>query len=80
MGSWVAGGVVLCVVVLSVESLQAATPNSAKAETEARMSFFMIFSPWKTPAICRQNRPIGQAVEGEMPKAQCSCFTSNVRT
>ncbi|ESY24385.1 hypothetical protein X750_11900 [Mesorhizobium sp. LNJC394B00] len=41
MGS-AAGGLVLWVVVLSVPlSLQAATPNRARAETEARMSFFM---------------------------------------
>jgi hypothetical protein len=38
----VAGGVVLCVVVLSVLSLHAAIPKSATAETVARMSFFII--------------------------------------
>jgi hypothetical protein len=44
----VAGGLVLWVVVVSVPlSLQAATPNKARAETEARMSFFMTFSPSK---------------------------------
>lgn len=38
-----AGGLVLCVVVVSVPlSLQAATPSKASAETDARMSFFMI--------------------------------------
>jgi hypothetical protein len=37
-----AGGLVLCVVVLSVPLLlQAATPSRASAETDARMSFFM---------------------------------------
>jgi hypothetical protein len=42
IGCSAAGGLVLWVVVLSVPlSLQAATPNSAKAETEARMSFFI---------------------------------------
>lgn len=39
-----AGGVVLCVVVLSVPlSLQAAMLSSARAENEARTIFFMIF-------------------------------------
>jgi hypothetical protein len=45
MGCSLAGGFVLCVVVLSVPvplSLQAATPNRASAETDARMSFFMV--------------------------------------
>ncbi|ESY76100.1 hypothetical protein X743_01775 [Mesorhizobium sp. LNHC252B00] len=38
-----AGGGVLWVVVLSVPlSLQAATPSKAKAETDARMSFFIL--------------------------------------
>jgi hypothetical protein len=43
MGCSAAGGFVLCVVVVSVLlSLQAATPNRANAETDARMSFFII--------------------------------------
>jgi hypothetical protein len=43
IGSWAAGGLVLWVVVLSVPlSLQAATPSNARAETEARMSFFIL--------------------------------------
>lgn len=44
IGSVVVSGVVLWVVVVSVESLQAATPKSAKAETEAKISFFIIVS------------------------------------
>jgi hypothetical protein len=44
-GCWVAGGVVLSVVVVSVPlSLQAATPSRASAETEARISFFICLS------------------------------------
>jgi hypothetical protein len=44
IGSSAAGGLVLWVVVLSVPlSLQAATPSNARAETEARMSFFILF-------------------------------------
>jgi hypothetical protein len=42
IGCSAAGGLVLWVVVLSVPlSLQAATPSNAKAETDARMSFFI---------------------------------------
>jgi hypothetical protein len=33
----------LCVVVVSAESLHAATVNSANAETDARTSFFMTY-------------------------------------
>jgi hypothetical protein len=44
-GCSVAGGLVLCVVVLSVPlSLQAAIPKSATADKEARMTFFMTVS------------------------------------
>ncbi|ESZ23675.1 hypothetical protein X734_25895 [Mesorhizobium sp. L2C084A000] len=43
IGSSAAGGLVLWVVVLSVPlSLQAATPSKARAETDARMSFFIL--------------------------------------
>ncbi|OBQ90203.1 hypothetical protein A9K66_16400 [Mesorhizobium sp. AA23] len=43
IGCSLAGGLVLCVVVLSVLlSLQAATPSRASAETDARISFFMV--------------------------------------
>ena len=43
IGCSAAGGLVLWVVVLSVPLLlQAATPSRAKAETDARMSFFII--------------------------------------
>jgi hypothetical protein len=43
----VTGGLVLCVVVVSVPvplSLQAAMPNNATADKEARMTFFMTVS------------------------------------
>jgi hypothetical protein len=43
IGCSLAGGLVLWVVVLSVPlSLQAATPSRASAETDAKMSFFMV--------------------------------------
>jgi hypothetical protein len=50
----VAGGLVLCVVVVSVPvplSLQAAMPNNATADKEARMTFFMTVSFEKTHEI-----------------------------
>jgi hypothetical protein len=40
-GVEVAGGSMLCVVVLSAESLQAATPKRAMAAVEARISFLI---------------------------------------
>jgi hypothetical protein len=49
-----AGGLVLCVVVVSVPvplSLQAAMPNKATADKEARMTFFMTVSSRKTRQI-----------------------------
>jgi hypothetical protein len=44
VGAVVAGGVVLCVVWLSVPplSLHAARPSKAIAETDARMNFFIV--------------------------------------
>jgi hypothetical protein len=46
----VTGGLVLCVVVVSVPlSLHAAMPNNAIAETEARMNFFITLSFSKSP-------------------------------
>jgi hypothetical protein len=59
MGCVSAGGSTLCVVVLSVLSLQAAAVNSARAEIEPRMSFFMI-------SLLRKKRPVGRTVVGEM--------------
>jgi hypothetical protein len=56
----VAGGLVLWVVVVSVPlSLQAATPSSARAETEARMSFFIT-------SLLRINAPQTGAVAEKM--------------
>jgi hypothetical protein len=60
-GSVVAGGVVLCVVVLSAFSLQAAMPNKATAETDARMSFFII-------SLLHKQRLLYQAVVFKMCK------------
>jgi hypothetical protein len=53
-GCSVAGGFVLCVVVVSVPvplSLQAAMANNATADKEARMTFFMTVSFEKTHEI-----------------------------
>ncbi|MGO4839681.1 hypothetical protein AB4144_46285, partial [Rhizobiaceae sp. 2RAB30] len=41
-----AGGVVLCVVVLSVLSLHAAMPSKAAAQIEPRTSFLMLSLLW----------------------------------
>jgi len=52
IGCSVAGGVVLWVVVESEPlSLQAATPNRAKAETDARMIFLIV-------SLLRKQRPV----------------------
>jgi hypothetical protein len=48
----------LSVVVVSVESLQAATVSKARADTEARTSFFITVSLVKRP-------PVGADVRGE---------------
>jgi hypothetical protein len=60
-GSVVAGGVVLCVVVLSELSLHAAIPKSATAETDARISFFII-------SLLHKQRLIYQTVVFKMCK------------
>ena len=60
-GSAGAGSVVvvsgtLCVVVLSAESLHAATLSKARAETEARTSFFMTISFRGRPSEVRRSQ------------------------
>jgi hypothetical protein len=68
-----AGGLVLCVVVVSVPlSLQAATPSNASAETDARISFFMIISPLITP-------PLPVTVEETMHQVMMSFVTLRFR-
>jgi len=55
----VAGGSMLCVVVVSAESLHAATPNRAIAAAEARISFF-IFHLLQKGHFLSVERPGGQ--------------------
>jgi hypothetical protein len=59
IGCSAAGGLVLWVVVVSVPlSLQAATPKRARAETDARMSFFII-------SLLHNNAPVSAGGRGE---------------
>jgi hypothetical protein len=58
IGCSAAGGLVLWVVVVSVPlSLQAATPKRARAETDARMSFFIL-------SLLHNNAPVSAGGRG----------------
>lgn len=74
IGCSAVGGVVLWVVVLSDPlplSLQAATPNMANAETDARMSFLMI-------SLLRKQRPVSHLTGGRHQNAAAGLWFRHI--